>query len=81
MILLKKLLLLSLLGPGSCSINPKIFFLTDAAICLAYEIKSSPLKLESSDKNSTKIKNTPWNYTGGGKTPRGNKTIEIIFIR
>jgi hypothetical protein len=66
---------------GGCSKNPKIFFLTDAAICLAHEIKSSPLKLESSDKNSTKIKHIPWNYTGGGKTLRGNKTIEIIFIR
>lgn len=23
----------------------------------------------------------PWNYTGGGKTLKGNKTIEIISIR
>ena len=65
---------------SGCTTNPKIFFLTDAATRLAYEIESVALKLESSDKNSTKIKHTPWNYPGGGKTLRENKTVEINSI-
>jgi hypothetical protein len=63
-----------------CSTNPKIFFLTDAAIRLAYDIESAALKLEAYDKNSTGIKHTPWNFPGGGKTFKGNKTIEIVSI-
>ena len=67
MILLKNLLLLSLLGPGSCSINPKKFILTEAATRLAYDIESAALKLETSDQNSTEIKHTPWAYSDGVK--------------
>jgi hypothetical protein len=63
-----------------CSTNPKIFFLTDAAIRLAYDIESAALKLEAYDKNSTGIKHTPWNFPSGGKTFKGNKTIEIVSI-
>jgi hypothetical protein len=64
----------------SCTTNPKIFFLTYGATRLADYIESASLKLESSDKNSTKIKHTPWNYPGGGKTLCGNKTVEINSI-
>ena len=52
----------------------------DASIRLAYDIESASLKLESSDKNSTKIKHNPWKYTGNGKTLKGNKTIETVSI-
>ena len=38
-----------------CSTNPKIFFLTDEATRLAYEIESASLKLESSDKTVPKL--------------------------
>ena len=80
MIFLKTPLLLSLLGSGSCSINPKKFILTDAATRLADDIESAALKLEASDKNSTEIKHTSSAYSGGGKTIKGNKTIEIVSI-
>ena len=67
-----RILQLSLLpGLGACS---------DAATRLAYDIESAALKLEASDKNSTGIKHTPWNFPGGGKTFKGNKTIEIVSI-
>ena len=80
MIFLKTRLLVSFLGLGSCSINPNNFILTDAATRLAYDIESVALKLETSDQNSTEIKHTPWNFPGGGKTLKGNKTIEIVSI-
>jgi hypothetical protein len=38
-----------------CSTNPKLFFLTDAATRLAYEIESVALKLESSGKTVTRL--------------------------
>jgi hypothetical protein len=63
-----------------CSTNPKIFFLTDAATRLTYDIESAALKLEASDKNSTGIKHTPSAYPGGRKTLKGNKTIDIVSI-
>ena len=71
MIYLRILLLALLPGLGACS---------DAATRLAYDIESAALKLEASDKNSTGIKHTPWNFPSGGKTFKGNKTIEIVSI-
>jgi len=64
----------------SCTTNPKIFFLNYGATRRADDIESASLKLESSDKNSTKIKHNPWKYTGNGKTLKGNKTIETVSI-
>ena len=71
MIYLRILLLALLPGLGACS---------DAGTRLVYDIESAALKLEASDKNSTEIKHTPWNFPGGGKTLKGNKTIEIVSI-
>jgi hypothetical protein len=71
MIYLSILLLALLLGLGACS---------DAATRLAYDIESAVLKLEASDKNSTEIKHKPSVYPGGGKTLKGNKTIDIVSI-
>jgi len=62
----------------SCTTNPKIFFLTYGATRLADDIESASLKLESFNKNSTKIKHTPWNYPGGGKLFAEIKPLKLI---
>jgi hypothetical protein len=65
---------------SSCSSNPKLFFLTDAATHLAYEIESAALKVESSGKTEPRLSKRPGVIKGGEKTLRGNKTIEINSI-
>jgi len=62
----------------SCTTNPKIFFLTYGATRRTDDIESASLKLESSDKNSTKSKHTTWNYPGGGKLFAEIKPLKLI---